>query len=438
MTSLSLSELNSLVRQALELTMPDTFWVRAEIAELRVAVNGHCYMELTEHNEQSGQMCAKAHANCWRNTYAFLRPRFERESGQRLEAGLQVLLEVQVTFHAQYGYSLTVCDIDPTYTMGEAARRRREILRQLDEDGVADMNKSLPLPCPIQRVAIISSPTAAGYGDFCNQIQQSGLPFLTKLYPATMQGEQVESSIIAALDEIARDFEQWDVVVIIRGGGATTDLNGYESYALAANVAQFPLPIITGIGHERDETVIDLIANTRLKTPTAVAAFLIDQWQEQIEHLHDIEQRLSIATRRYLADTRLALQAYDSRLTRSGNAYLFQAHRSLTAITPTLATACARLLSQQNSKQETTRLRFKAALLHQLTNATHKLDIISKSLTLADPKQILRQGYSITRVNGKAVKSSTHITPGDTITTTFMDGKAISTISTVHHNNLKK
>lgn len=428
MQHLSLAELNGLVRQSLELTMPDTYWVRAEISELRVAVNGHCYLELVEHDEKSGQITAKARANCWRNTYAFLRPRFEKESGQKLQAGIQVLVEVQVSFHPQYGYALVITDIDPTFSLGDAARRRQAIIEQLKEDGVFDMNRDLPLPCPIRRVAIISSESAAGYGDFCNQLADSALPFLTQLFPAIMQGDQVEDSIISALNAIADTLDQWDAVVIIRGGGAVTDLNGYESYALAANVAQFPLPIITGIGHERDETVIDLVAHTRLKTPTAVAAFLIEQWQGQLEVLQRLEQRLASAVGRQLAAVALRLARLDKALSQVGTSYIMRAREALTKLHTRLSTSTYRSLASSQSQLAGKEQRLQAVTASLLAKQQHRLEIIEQSLKMADPKHILKLGYSITRINGKAVRSATEPKAGSTLTTTFADGEIISQV----------
>lgn len=428
MQSLSLAELNSLVRQSLELTMPDTYWVRAEISELRVAVNGHCYMELVEHDERSGQIAAKARANCWRNTYAFLRPRFEKESGQRLQAGISVLVEVQVSFHPQYGYALVITDIDPTFSLGDAARRRQAIVEQLKEDGVFTMNRELSLPCPIRRVAIISSESAAGYGDFCNQLAQSGLPFELQLFPAIMQGDQVEDSIISALNEIADCLEDWDAVVIIRGGGAVTDLNGYESYALAANVAQFPLPVITGIGHERDETVIDLVAHTRLKTPTAVAAFLIEQWQGQLEVLLRLEQRLTNAVQRRLSTEALHLVQLDNALSQIATSYIMRARKELTSFHTRLSAATYRSLSHKQSQYSSKEQRLQAATTSLIAKQRHKLEIMEQSLKLADPKHILKLGYSITRIGGKSVRSATDLASGDTITTTLADGEINSQV----------
>lgn len=428
MNSLALSELNGLVRQALELTMPDTFWVRAEISELRVAANGHCYMELVEHDEHTGNILAKARANCWRNTYAFLRPRFERESGQRLQAGLRVLVQVKVEFHAQYGFSLLISDIDPSFSLGDAARRRQEILRQLEDDGVLNMNKGLELPCPVRHVAVVSSASAAGYGDFCDQLVQSKLPFVTKLFPAVMQGEQVEASVIEALNAVASDASTWDAVVIIRGGGAVTDLNGYESYALAANVAQFPLPVLTGIGHERDETVIDLVAHTRLKTPTAVAAFLIELWTGELDALNLIEQRLMRAVRNSLSDAALKIAELDKNITRSSTSLLRAAHRQLADSQVRLSAAIFQGFGSHRSRLQSLELHMASSVAACLEREKHRLKLAEKSLQMADPKHILRQGYSITLHDGKAVRSAADLPSGAQLTTLLADGEVKSTI----------
>lgn len=427
MTSLSLSELNGLVQQALLLTMPDTYWVKAEISELRVAANGHCYLELVERDSQ-GRLQAKARANIWRNTYAFLRPRFERETGQNLQAGLQVLVEVQVSFHTQFGYALTISDIDPTFSIGDASRRRKEILRQLEDDGVLDMNKELSLPCPIRRIAIISSATAAGYGDFCNQIEQSGLPFELQLYPATMQGDQTESSVIAALMAVAEDLEHWDAVVIIRGGGATADLNGFESYALAANVAQFPLPILTGIGHERDETIIDLVAHTRLKTPTAVAAFLIEQWSRELEAIALIEQRLIRAVRHRLSESALYIAELDKRVTHSSSQLLQLSQRRLTDCQVQLSAALYRGFGTHRSRLQSIEQRLASATTARISQEKHRQELIQKSIQMADPKHILRQGYSITLHDGKAVRSASELPAGSQLTTLLAEGEITSIV----------
>ena len=274
--SLSLYELNLRVRSVLEDTLCEPVWIQAELSS--VSTRGpHCYVEFVQKAEGGNTFIAKAKGQIWANKWVLIRPYFEQTTGQPLSAGMQVMVQVEVTFHEVYGYSLNVLDINPTYTLGDIARRRQEILRQLEEEGVINLNKELELPVPVQRIAVISSESAAGWGDFQNQLLQNeyGLAFTVQLFPAVMQGERVEPTIIEALNQIAAEMDRWDVVVIIRGGGATSDLTGFDTLALAENVAQFPLPVITGIGHERDDTVLDIVSHTRVKTPTAAAEFLI-------------------------------------------------------------------------------------------------------------------------------------------------------------------
>ena len=264
-----------MVRRSLQTCFPDALWVQAELSDVRANASGHCYLEFVQKDASGNSLVAKARGIIWAGTFARLKPYFERETGQAFVSGIKVLVKVTVGFHELYGYSLTVTDIDPTYTLGDMARRRREILERLKQEGVLTLNKELELPELAQRIAVISSPTAAGYGDFCKQLRDNafGFVFYPCLFPAVMQGDKVEASVISALNRIYEKFDRWDAVVIIRGGGATSDLSGFDTYDLAVNCAQFPLPVITGIGHERDDTVIDMVAHTRVKTPTAAAEF---------------------------------------------------------------------------------------------------------------------------------------------------------------------
>ena len=286
---LSLFELNQLVRRSVRTCLPDEYWVQVELSDVRANYSGHCYLECVQKDPKSNSLIAKARGIIWSNVFSQLKPYFEQETGQAFVSGIKVLVKVTVDFHELYGYSLTIVDIDPAYTLGDMARRRREILLRLQEEGVLSLNKELELPVLAQRIAVISSATAAGYGDFCNQLENNafGFAFYPRLFPAIMQGERVEASVIAALDRIYAESEKWDVVVIIRGGGATSDLSGFDTYDLAASCAQFPLPIITGIGHERDDTVIDLVAHTRVKTPTAAAEFLVNHLRQTAEQLEN-------------------------------------------------------------------------------------------------------------------------------------------------------
>jgi exodeoxyribonuclease VII large subunit len=287
---LTLYELNCLVREVIDCEMPNEYWVEAELSECRES-RGHCYMSLIQKDEKGATPIAKADAKCWASKWMMIRPYFERTTGQRLHPGMKVLLKVYAQFHEAFGFSWIVTDIDPTYTLGDMARKRQEIIRQLKEEGVFDLQKELSLPVFCQRIAVISSETAAGYGDFCNQLSENpyGFQFRTWLFPATMQGEEVERSIIAALNRINEACNKFDCVVIIRGGGATSDMSGFDTLALAENVANFPLPIITGIGHDRDESILDMVSHIRVKTPTAAAALLIDHLKHVLDTLEEAQ-----------------------------------------------------------------------------------------------------------------------------------------------------
>lgn len=423
MTSLSLYELNNLVHDLFDLHLDQTYWLQAELSEVREN-RGHCFLEFVQKEEQGNGLLAKARGQVWAKNWAMLRPYFERTTNQRLTAGMQVLVEVQLTFHEVYGYALNVVDIDPTYTLGDIARRRKEILIQLEREGVLTMNKEIPLPRLLQRIAVISSASAAGYQDFERQLNDNRhhLAFHTRLFPAVMQGGDVEESIIRALNAIMDDDTDWDAVVIIRGGGSTSDLSGFDTLVLAENVAQFPLPVITGIGHERDDTVIDMVAHTRVKTPTAAAEFLI---HHQLTELETLNRQAEILTR--FATQTLQEQHHRIALLTSQIPTLFQMRRTHEEV------KLQRLLNAAGSQianqwqQTGHRLDF----IHQrLANATdtmlsgwqHRLALAEKQVQNASPDHLLRLGFSITRINGKAVTQASQAKPGDLLVTTLADG----------------
>lgn len=406
MESLSLYELNRLIRLTLNECMADAYWVQAELSEVREAYNGHCYIELVQKAERGNTLLAKARGNIWANIYKMLKPYFESETGQCFTAGIKVLLQVTVEYHEQYGLSLTVHDIDPTYTLGDMARRRREILMQLEAEGVLTLNKELPMPLLPQRVAVVSAAGAAGYGDFSDQLLHNpyGFAFYPKLFPAVMQGDRVEASIIAALDKIAAERDDWDVVVIIRGGGATSDLSGFDTYPLAANCAQFPLPIITGIGHERDDTVLDMIAHTRVKTPTAAAEFLVAQ----------------------LVDAADMLEQLVTTLTHGVNERMRREETRLTQLATRLPSLFALTHARQLHRIEQLENRMRAALQQTIVNQTHRLALLEKVLEGASPQLILQRGYTITRCDGKVVRDVASLPQGAVLTTQFADGEVKS------------
>ena len=396
MERLTLVELNGLVRDAIENALPEEYWVEAELSECREH-GGHCYMELIEKDEHSATPVARASAKCWRQTWVMVKPYFERTTGQQLRAGMKVLLRVYAQFHEAYGFSWIVSDIDPTYTLGDMARKRQEIIRQLKEEGVFDLQRELRIPTFAKRIAVISAEHAAGYGDFCRQLEDNdyGFKFDVTLFPAIMQGEQVEASVVDALNEIYQRISDFDVVCILRGGGATADLSGFDTLALAENVAQFPLPIITGIGHERDESILDMISNTRVKTPTAAAALLTDNLLRVLERLDDASQRLSYAVN----------QRINSQKTRMA---------TLTTLIPTLA---LRIVSDQRHRIETTKSRLPIAIERRLTHQKHLLESLSLKLQGFDPQLLLSRGYSITLKDGRAVRDRQQLKPGVEIET---------------------
>lgn len=429
MKALSLFELNSLVRETLELTFSNEYWVRAEISELRV--NRHCYMELVQKDSHKNGIIAKARAQVWANRWAFIKPMFEDMTHQSLAAGMQVLVKAEITFHELYGYSLNITDIDPTYTLGDIAKRRQEILHQLTQEGISTMNQELPLPRMLQRIAIISSASAAGYGDFCNQLKNNParLAFHTQLFQATMQGDDVTPSIINALNCIAGQQEQWDAVVIIRGGGATSDLSGFDTLELAENVAQFPLPIITGIGHERDDTVIDLIAHTRMKTPTAAAEFLIQHQSKELELLESIAASIFLSASNLLQAEKIRIQVLTAKIPT-----LFSAIQAREAIKIDRLSAAMGYKALQHIEGEKSRISIikKQLALYTdnlLNHQKKRIEQAENKLENASPERILKLGFSITRVNGQAIKSFDDVREGDNIETTLATGTINSTVT---------
>ncbi|QUB80621.1 exodeoxyribonuclease VII large subunit [Prevotella jejuni] len=427
--TLSLFELNSLVADVINTTMSRSYWVEAELSEVREN-RGHCYMELIEKNENSNVPIARASAKCWSNIWSAIKPYFIRITGQQIRAGMKVMLQVHAQFHPQYGFSWIVDDINPEYTMGDMMRKRQEIIRQLKEEGVYDLQKELSLPLFAQRIAVISSATAAGYGDFCNQLENNelGLYFHVELFPAIMQGDNVESSIIASLNHINNREEEFDCVVIIRGGGATADLSGFDTLGLAENVANFPLPIITGIGHERDESILDMVSYRRVKTPTAAAAYLIN-------HLTSTLIRVENAQSTIIDYVKKALEIENMRIKHIGAQIpvLFSIVRTkqearLESLFQRLFTASKELMKQSDFLLLSLQQRVQPAVRGRLSSEHHRLDVLEHRARLLDPTLLLKRGYSITLHNGKAIHNANDLKIGDTITTLLEIGQIESKV----------
>lgn len=423
--ALSLTQLNRLVKTALDEALPGTYWVRAETSEVRVnATSGHCYLEFVEKNETTGQLVAKSRGTIWARNFAVLRTYFEQETKQTFISGLKVLVNVSVGYHELYGLSLTVHDIDPSYTLGDMARKRMEVIRRLQEEGVFDLNKELTLAILPQRIAVISSPTAAGYEDFVNQLIHNdyGFPFYVKLFPALMQGEKTEESVIAALDRIYAHRELFDVVVLIRGGGSAADLSSFDSYTLAANCAQFPLPIITGIGHERDDSVVDNVAHTRMKTPTAVATFLIGRMAEQLALLDELRRTVCEATRNQLTVKKTTWQILATRFPVFVTGHLERHRADLHTLTARLSSV-PQLLEKHTEQLELVPVHIRKAADAMLTRHTHELALSEQHIKLASPDHILKRGYTLTLKDGKIVKHAADLSAGDEISVRFTDGE---------------
>ena len=377
MEKYSLKELCDWIQEIVENDLPNRYWVCAEIASM--SVRGHCYMELVEKAE-NGILAAKVRATCWSNVYHLLSAYFLQETGQSLHTGLQVMLEVSVEYHAVYGLSLNVWNIDPTYTLGDLAKQRQVTIQQLTEDGVMDLQKALQIPSLPRRVAVISSADAAGYGDFCDQLKHNrfGFKFHVQLYPAVVQGDTAARSVVQALNSIAALEEEWDVVVIIRGGGASTDMSCFDDYNLASHCAQFPLPIIAGIGHTRDVSVVDMVVHTSVKTPTAAAEWLIERVAEQVERVGSLMLRLQRATQNAVSREKNRLLLYEQQI--------FNAVRG------------------------------------KAVRERGKLDLWMKTIELHSPERIFKMGYRLTMVNGKMVRSQSEVNEGDVLETHLHDG----------------
>lgn len=407
--SFSLKEFLLDVKDLLTGAFCDVYWVRAEISELRENANGNCYLVLVDKGSSGKLIEAKINAVIWQNVYRLMKPFFFSETKQMLSPGMKVLVAVNLTFHEQYGMQLNIRDIDPSFTLGDLAKKRQETIDMLKSDGVWDMNRQVEFPVPARRVAVISSGTAAGYGDFCDQLMADGnrFGFSAQLFPAVMQGDQTVPSVIAALDKVFAVMERFDVVVIIRGGGATTDMVAFDDYELASNVANFPLPVLTGIGHDRDESVVDMVAAVRCKTPTAVAAYLVEMMMSLESELLSLRRDFAACMRGRLSD----------------------AEHELENLSRSLSSVCRLSIQTASQELEMCALRLSSLLRGRLRDESHRLELLDKSLSLVSPEAILKKGYSLTTKDGKVVSSLSNLRDGDVLTTFLRDGKVCSIIN---------
>ncbi len=404
---MTLRELQRLVRQTLDERFALPVWVSAEIAEIKVNYSGHCYLELIEKGGDNGVPTAQARAVMWRSNYPRIAAYFEAETGRRLAGGIRILAKVLVGYHELYGFSLRILDIDPSYTLGDMARQRQQTIARLQQEGVWEMNRETPLPAIVQRIAVVSSAQAAGYRDFCKELERSPYRFATTLFDAFMQGEAAEESIVAALCRIAGRCDDFDAVALIRGGGSRGDLNCFDAYRLCAHIAQFPLPVATGIGHDKDTSVADMVAHTALKTPTAVAGWLVELMSEAEEALDRAALQLHDATTASLHAAEVRLERLSGELRRTGSGVL---------------------------TRQTLRLEHLAALLPDtardcLARQRTRLDNAAELIAGRSPERILRLGFAVLRAGGRAVASAAGVAKGDRVEIEVADGTIDATVN---------
>lgn len=424
---MTLLELNSLVSEVLENAMPRQYWVEAELSDVNER-RGHLFAELVEKDESSNTPVARASAKCWASTWYSLKRTFERITGEQLRTGMKVQLKVYVQFHPAYGFSWIITDIDPTFTLGDLAKRRMEIIAQLKAEGIFDMQKQLSLPMFCQHIAVISSATAAGYGDFCNHLHNNpqGFFFHTTLFHAVMQGEQIESSVIDALNRIFDADEEYDCVVIIRGGGATSDMSGFDTLNLAENVANFPIPIITGIGHERDECILDMISYHRVKTPTAAADFLLSHLENTSRTIDNLADRLARSAARYLETERVRMKGISSKIPILFSMVKASQTNRIEILSKRIENALRQKTEQENHRLQMLQQTIEMGAKQAIEKERHRLSLLAQKALSLDPEIILKRGYSITLSGGKVVTDASKVMKGEILETRLANGTVLS------------
>jgi exodeoxyribonuclease VII large subunit len=443
---MSLSELQKVIKDSLYMALPDFYWVVAEISEIKENYAGHCYLELVEKLADELNISARARAVIWSNRYRLLSSFFVNMTGESLHIGMKILVKVRIEYHEIYGLSLVINDIDPAFTMGEMAIKRQMILKRLEEEGVIKMNKDLDFPSVPQRVAIISSKNAAGYIDFMKQLTGNsyGYLFYTALFEAPLQGTETQKGITAALETIASNADLFDVVAIIRGGGSQTDLSWFDNYNIAFYVTQFPLPVITGIGHEKDMSVTDIVAFRALKTPTAVADFLIECMNNTENHLLEMNDKIVRLSQDLLVKARQRVESFRVKLIpmarvllselkeqlsgtiidmiNIGKEYILKAGMTPSGQLSRLTSACKKVLTDRYTGTVNNSKALKKYTLTLLDSKSSKIVSLETSVRILDPANVLKRGYTITSSNGRIIKKAGSLKVDDTIRTKFSDG----------------
>lgn len=454
---ISLTELQLLIRDSLYLSLPGFYWVVAEISEIKENYSGHCYLELVEKDPDEINIRARIRAVIWSSRYGFIKSFFENITGETLHSGIKILIKSRIEYHEIYGLSLTITDIDPSYTIGELAVKRQQILKKLEEEGVINMNKELDFPFVPQRIAIISSRNAAGFTDFVDHLTDNpyGYKFLTSLFETPMQGSETEAGVISALDMIAENASSFDLVAIIRGGGSQTDLSWFDNYNIAFHITQFPLPVITGIGHEKDLSVTDIVAYRSLKTPTAVADFLIEKMMAAEEYLSELSNGITEISRHIIETNKQLLESFRVKLIPIARVFVSGLKEQLSEAIMDLINTGKGLVIKAGMLplgQKTRIISGAKALLASnvslvaakkdnlatvsdllIGNMRKKIETAENTLKILDPQNVLKRGYTITSLNGRILKSCKEVEADDLISTLFSDGSVQSRVEGSAH-----
>ena len=407
METFSLYKLNEYIRRVIALNFDDTIWINAEISQVKYS-RGNYYLDLIEKEEQSDNIKAKASAIIWYKKSIFLKKKFKDLFDSIIDTGNEIRIKIKVDFSERYGFTLLIEDLDVSYTLGKAEMLKQEILNKLNAENLIHLNGQLTLPIALQKIAIISSLTAAGYKDFLAQINTNsyGYHFETQLFESSMQGQLVEKELIAAIDNIEHSSYKFDCIVIIRGGGAKLDLSAFDNYAIAKRIADCQLPVITGIGHEIDNSITDIVSHTDLKTPTAVADFLIEKSLQVESTILDLGLRIQIAFREIMRSNDTQLQLLNDQVLSESQQFIQQKNQGLKEY---------RLKLEHFTNQTT------------ISNSDLLMSL-EKQIALLAPENVLKRGFAIVRQKGKAISSVKDINKGQPLESQFLDGKVISII----------
>lgn len=424
--TITLQEFNNRIKRLLADPSVMNCWVVAETTDVRI--NQHCYLQLLEKNPKTGATVAKIKAIIWGNQFRFLNARFKQVTGRDIGNDMKIMVCLSVNYSPQYGLTVVINDINPEFTLGDMERQRQEILNRLTQEGIIGQNKTVPVPPVLQRIAIVSAAGAAGYGDFMKQLTDNkyGVCFYPCLFQATMQGVKTVPTVLAALDKVEQNQHLFDCVVIIRGGGGTEELNSFDNYDLARRVATFPLPVIVGIGHERDITVLDYVAGIRVKTPTAAAEHIILQAANALAHIGDLSNQVVSIARDYIARAKEQLSYYAGNLPIMAQRIIDTNTLRLQNFIQNIPLHVQRRIEGENAQLARQKDAIKNAVAQVKMKETMRLEALGDKIELLSPRKVMARGYTLTTCEGKIMTDAVQLEAGKLVTIHFRDGKVVA------------